>query len=56
MQEQIDRIEAKIDALMELLVAIVDSMGGGDDDDDEPAEFDLSGLVMSRPRVDGEPL
>lgn len=56
MQEQIDRIEAKVDALMELLVAIVDSMGSDDEYDDDPAEFDLSGLVVSRHRGEGEPL
>ena len=50
-QAQLDRIEQKLDAIAEMLIAILDQ----DDAEDEP-EFDLSGLVSSRPRDDGQAL
>jgi hypothetical protein len=50
-QQQLDRIEQKLDVIMEMLVAILDQ----DEAEDDP-EFDLSGLVSSRPRDDNQPL
>lgn len=50
---QLDRIEQKLDAMAQMLIAIVESLQG--DIDDEP-ELDLSGLITSRPRDENQPL
>jgi hypothetical protein len=51
-QQQLDRIEQKLDAIAEMLIAILDQ----DESDDGEPELDLSGLIVSRPRDENQPL
>ena len=49
---QIDRIEAKLDEMMEMLATLIDALT---DEDDEQA-FDLNGQPLPRQRNEDEPL
>lgn len=51
-QQQLDRIEQKLDAIAQMLIAILDQ----DESEEGEAELDLSGLVVSRPRDGNQPL